>query len=129
HFGDYTFRLTHDLGEHDRITLFAIGAYDHEEDASENLVPVDSQFHRIDLRYDHRWSSGSVRVATTLGYDRTSGNVPSTTAETVASTSARVRVELNQRFGRAAELSAGADAMTSHFTYGFPSLGPPRAPR
>ena len=119
HYGDYTFRWTHSLSDSDRISLFALGAYDHEEDSSENLVPIDSQFHRIDLRYDHLWATGSLRVATTFGYDRTSGNVPESVDETVESTSARVRVELAQRFGSGAELSAGADANAIHYQYGI----------
>ena len=118
HYGDYTFRWTQKLTDSDRISLFVLGAYDHEEDSSENLVPIDSQFHRVDLRYDHKWSTGSVRVATTFGYDRTSGNVPASVDETVESTSARVRMELAVRLGAAAELSAGADANAFHYAYG-----------
>jgi TonB-dependent Receptor Plug Domain len=115
HFGDYTFRWTRSLSDADRISLFALGAYDHEEDKTQSLVPIDSQFHRIDLRYDHKWASGSVRVATTFGYDRTTGNVPADVAETVTSTSARFRFELLQRLGSGAELSAGADAVALHY--------------
>jgi hypothetical protein len=127
-FGDYTFRLTQALGDHDRVSLYALGAYDHEEDRSENLVPIDSQFHRVDLRYDHRWTTGSLRVATTLGYDRTSGNVPSTSAETVASTSARLRFELLQRFGTVADLSAGADVNSTHYGFTYTQLSPATSP-
>jgi hypothetical protein len=119
HYGDYTFRWTQSLSDSDRISLFALGAYDHEEDTSQNLVPVDSQFHRIDLRYDHRWATGSLRVATTFGDDRTSGNVPDSVAETVESTSARVRLELALRLGAAADLSVGADANAIHYGYGL----------
>jgi hypothetical protein len=118
HYGDYTFRWTRSLSDSDRISLFALGAYDHEEDKTQSLVPIDSQFHRIDLRYDHRWSTGSLRVATTFGYDRTSGNVPASVDETVESTSARFRVELLERLGAHAELSAGADADALHYAYG-----------
>ncbi len=119
HYGDYTFRWTHSLSDSDRISLFALGAYDHEEDSSQNLVPINSQFHRIDLRYDHRWATGSLRVATTFGYDRTSGNVPESVDETVESTSTRLRVELAQRLGSGANLSAGADANAVHYAYGL----------
>jgi hypothetical protein len=118
-YGDYSVRVGRKLSPHDRISVFALGAFDHEEDASQSLVPVDSQFHRIDLRYDHTWSSGSLRVATTYGYERTSGDVPSSFAEMVDSRSARLRFELLQRFGDAAELSAGADATTSHYGFGY----------
>lgn len=119
HYGDYTFRWSRSLTDSDRVSLLAFGAYDHEEDSSQNLVPIDSQFHRIDLRYDHRWSTGSLRVATTFGYERTSGNVPASVAETVALTSARFRVELVEHFGAGADLSAGADAAGRDYAYGL----------
>jgi outer membrane receptor protein involved in Fe transport len=54
HFGDYTFRWTRSLTDTDRISLFALGGYDHEEDKTQSLVPIDSEFHRVDLRYDHK---------------------------------------------------------------------------
>jgi hypothetical protein len=119
HYGDYTFRWTRSLTDSDRISLFALGAYDHEEDSTQSLVPINSQFHRIDLRYDHRWATGSLRVATTFGYDRTSGNVPASVAETVESKSARFRVELLEHLGAAADLSAGADANALDYAYGL----------
>ncbi len=109
-YGDYTARLTRALGRSDAISLFAIGGYDHEQDSSQNLIPVAAQFHRIDLRYDHRWATGSLRVATTFGYDRTSQLEPTGPSETVTSVSGRLRLELEQRFGQGAHLSAGMDA-------------------
>jgi hypothetical protein len=118
HFGDYTVRWTQRLSDVDRITLFVLGAYDREQDSTLNLVPIDSQFHRVDLRYDRTWSTGSLRLATTFGYDRTAGNVPESPAEVVTSTSERVRLELRQRLGQAAELSAGADANAIHYAFG-----------
>jgi hypothetical protein len=119
HYDDYTFRFTRSLTESDRVSLFVLGAYDREQDSSQSLVPIDSQFHRVDLRYDHLWTSGSLRVATTFGYDRTSGNVPASVAETVEQTSARFRIELALRFGAVAVLSAGADATGSDYAYGY----------
>jgi hypothetical protein len=119
HYGDYTFRWSRSLTESDRVSLLAFGGYDHEEDSSQALVPIDSQFHRIDLRYDHRWSTGSLRVATTFGYDRTTGNVPASAAETVGATSARFRVELVEHLGASADLSAGADATALDYAYGL----------
>jgi hypothetical protein len=107
-YGDYTTRITHALTRADSISLFAIGAYDREQDASQNLTPVSSQFHRVDLRYDHRWGSGSVRLATTFGYDRTSDLSSNGPIET--SVSSRFRLELDQRFGDAVRVSAGIDA-------------------
>jgi hypothetical protein len=109
-YGDYTTRLTHALTSHDSISLYALGAYDREEDSSQNLVPVSTQFHRIDIRYDHRWTGGSLRLATTLGYDRTSDIGGIGSGETASEMIGRVRLEVNQRYGDAVRLSAGVDA-------------------
>ncbi len=127
-FWDYTIRLTHRFNDHDSVSVLALGAYDHEEDSSQNLVPIDSQFHRVDLRYDHKWSTGSLRIATTFGYDRTSGNIPASEAETVNSTSGRFRVELQQRFGRFAELSTGADVNVTHYAFALDQVSDTPAP-
>jgi hypothetical protein len=121
-YGDYTARLTHALGETDGISFFAIGSYDREEDASQNLIPIASQFHRFDLRYDHRWADGAVRVATTLGYDRTSD---SSSTETVTSVSGRLRLELEERFSAAMRLSAGADFNSTQNSYDYSGLVEP----
>jgi hypothetical protein len=116
-YGDYTSRLTHALSRSDTVSLFAIGAYDHEQDASQNLIPISSQFHRLDLRYDHRWAEGSVRVATTFGYDRTSDMASAGPGETATSVSGRLRLELEQQLGAGARLWAGADATGTRSTY------------
>jgi outer membrane receptor protein involved in Fe transport len=122
-YGDYTVRLAHRLTEHDTISLFAIGGFDHLEDASQQLPPVNSQFHRIDLRYDHRWEGGSFRVATTFGVDHTQG-INNFESETAASTTGRLRFELDQRIGTQLRLVAGADANTSHYAFGSTIAGP-----
>ncbi len=124
---DYTTRVTHALSDHDAISLFVIGAYDHEQDASQDLTPVDSQFHRIDLRYDHRWSGGSLRLASTFGYDRTS-TLFTNSNQVATETSGRLRLELDQRLGRDARLSAGADANAAHYLYAFTGPGAVTAP-
>ena len=127
-YGDYTARVTHALTDADTISLFAIGAYDREEDRTHNLLPFDSQFHRADLRYDHRWVGGSVRVAATAGYDRTSRELSTPTRETVVATGGRLRFALQQRLGTAARLSAGADANATHYMSAFSGPSPETLP-
>jgi len=119
---DYTARLTHELTGSDSVSLFAIGGYDHEEDSSNNLTPVDSQFHRLDVRYDHRWKGGSLRLAATFGHDRTitlftDGNQVGT------STSGRMRLAVDQRFGPDVRLLAGADANAAYNVLGYIGAG------
>jgi hypothetical protein len=116
-YGDYTARLTRKLSAADAVSLFAIGAYDTERDESGQLLPVDTRFHRVDLRYDHTWRDGRFRVATTIGDDRTAArtfgllSTPFSIGanDALTETSVRVRFELAQRLG-SARLSAGVDA-------------------
>jgi hypothetical protein len=117
-YGDYTFRLTRQLSDADAVSLFAIGSYDTERDQSGQLLPVDTRFQRIDLRYDHAWTDGRIRLATTFGDDRTAARTfgllstpfSAGSNEALTETSVRVRVELSQQLGPAARLSMGADA-------------------
>ncbi|MGD0674604.1 MAG: TonB-dependent receptor [Polyangiaceae bacterium] len=118
HYGDYTFRLTYRLTESDSLTIFAIGGYDEESD-TQNFSPIDSQFHRLDLRFDRRWVDGSLRVGTTLGFDRTQQSFESGSDEIVSETSARLRVEIEERLGRAAYLSAGVDGNAERYGYAY----------
>ena len=55
--------------------MFAFGAYDYlgQKDSSGEHPLFDTTFHRLDLRYDHRFAGrkDSVRQAITLGWDET----------------------------------------------------------
>lgn len=80
-YADYQGRMTYRLGPEERFTVFAFGAYDYlasigEEDGAEVTdVLLDSDFHRLDLRYDRddAASGARVRSALTLGLDRSRG--------------------------------------------------------
>jgi hypothetical protein len=119
---DYMARVTHRLTDVDTVSVLAIGAYDHEQDASQDLTPVDSQFHRVDLRYDHRWTDGSMRLAMTLGHDRTA-TLFTDANQIVTDTSARLRLEFEQRLGPGTRLTGGVDASDADYQYGFTGLG------
>jgi hypothetical protein len=112
-YGDYTLRAMRQLGASDALSILALGSFDSEHDASGSLVPVDTVFHRVDLRYDHRWRDGSLRVAATFGSDRTATRLATLATETVQATSARLRLELSQGLGTALRVVAGADADAS----------------
>jgi hypothetical protein len=121
-YGDYSARVVHRLGDRDAISVFAIGGYDHLVDDSGQLPTVDTQFHRVDLRFDHAWSSGTLRVAGTFGYDRSSrplATSDTSSSEIASATSGRFRVELVERLGVDARLSAGADVVTTHYSDEF----------
>lgn len=70
---DYQVRAGYDLGENDRISVFGFGSYDYlgERTPTGTLTLFGTEFHRIDVRHDHRLgSAGNVRTAVTLGLDR-----------------------------------------------------------
>jgi len=107
---DYSTRITHALGDTDVLSVFVFGARDHLQDEAQRLEPIDTQFHRADIRYDHRWHGGSFRIATTYGYDRTAqAGVETDSTEIVKATSTRVRTELRQRLSSTLDARAGGD--------------------
>ena len=70
---DYQARASYQLTPDDRIGVFSFGSYDYlgERTATENVTLFGTEFHRVDLRYDHRLGDrGSFRTAVTLGLDR-----------------------------------------------------------
>ena len=64
---DYQARATWALGQRDCVGLLAFGSHDHAaENGSETLA---SDFHRLDLRYEHEFGDAArLRVATTAGW-------------------------------------------------------------
>lgn len=76
-YADYQARAVHRFSQGDRLTLFAFGAWDYLATVTETDGPPDldvllnSDFHRIDLRYDHNMTSGGTLTgAVTLGMDQ-----------------------------------------------------------
>ena len=90
-YADYQGRYTTKTGPRTRITITTFGSYDYlatvnhsaglgafkngsppEVESRDTLI--DSDFHRVDLRYDHELASGGkLVVATTFGLDRSRG--------------------------------------------------------
>jgi hypothetical protein len=76
------------------------------------------QFHRADLRWDRRTSAtGHLRVALTLGYDRSAtGNLSGTdNSSYIESGTFGVRMEWADRLGADADVLLGADAVMSPY--------------
>ncbi|MGK3993022.1 TonB-dependent receptor plug domain-containing protein [Sorangium sp. So ce1024] len=83
-YGDYQVRMVNRLGPEERFTVLAFGAYDYlariegsdesddDNGAEARNVLLDSDFHRVDLRYDRddAASGARVRAALTLGLDQ-----------------------------------------------------------
>jgi hypothetical protein len=71
---DYQARVSYDFTPRDTVTLFAFGARDFlgDKQDGQDRTLVDTTFHRVDLRYDHKLGPGSTyRQAFTFGFDRT----------------------------------------------------------
>ena len=124
---DYQARATYDLTPRDRIGVFAFGADDFlgQKAAGTTQTLFGTQFHRVDLRYDHRLDAGTLRTAVTTGLDLTDvGNGQSVLDRLVG-----VRTELEQRLSPDALLRTGLDAVTDTYDVIFPpaTLGPSEA--
>jgi hypothetical protein len=116
---DYQVHASYDLTPSDVIGVFAFGALDFAGDKSgsgvlSNNAPEvgTTQFHRIDLRYDHVFSANTrLRVATTLGYDRSA-----LSGGTLSDKSVAARMELQHRLGTSDLLRVGADVGVDGYT-------------
>lgn len=74
---DYQLRAARRLTDKDSVGAFAFGAYDYlgEKQEGDTETLLGTEFHRLDLRYDHRPSDDEhLRVAVLLGVDRTRGD-------------------------------------------------------
>lgn len=125
---DYQGRATWKLGNRDTIGLFAFGSHDYlatrspsgDPEASKELIEqLVSDFHRLDLRYDHALSDGRVRVALTGGYDR-QGATPTY----VTNRSAGARLEVEQRLTPTLRFRGGADAHFDNYRLKLTRQGP-----
>lgn len=67
---DYQARLAYNASRHNRFTLFAFGGFDHLGNNELHQTLFDVQFHRVDLRVDHRSETSRARLALTLGVDK-----------------------------------------------------------
>lgn len=138
---DYQVRGRWRATDRDELGAFVFGSFDM---LSESGTAIGVQFHRADLRWDHRTSpTGRLRLALTLGYDELSEAVTTTTSVqtgspfsptvmTATSTSTAairsgmfgLRTEWTDRIGRAAEARVGADVVLEPYNVAVPGLTP-----
>lgn len=131
---DYQTRVTWDLGDDDTIGAFAFGSYDflgdHDEDTDVTKTIFATQFHRVDLRWDHRLPKrGKMRVAATIGIDETGTDQ----LQGVRDRLFGVRMLLEQPVEKDVLVRGGLDTMFDHydladreFAQRSSSLYPPR---
>ncbi|MFZ5892743.1 MAG: TonB-dependent receptor domain-containing protein [Myxococcota bacterium] len=104
---DYQARFGVRVGERGNVSVFAFGSHDYLAHREQNREVEDmvSDFHRLDLRYDHALRDGGMRVAATLGHDR-QGSDPTY----LKNRSAALRFQFDQRVSSALRVRAGSEA-------------------
>jgi hypothetical protein len=102
---DYQVLTSYELSRDDTIGIFAFGADDFVGD-QDRINFAGTQFHRVDLRYDHVFGSGTrSRTAVTFGYDHSLA-----TGGTISDRSIVIREEIEQRLGASGTVRFGLDA-------------------
>jgi TonB family protein len=119
---DYQARVSYALGDNDSVTLFGFGAFDYlaeeQEDGSTRTI-FGTEFHRLDLRYDHQPSRRTrARTALTVGVDRTRAEEDFSVVDRMLA----VRSELNHRVSRQALWRGGVDTVMDVYTVELPPL-------
>jgi hypothetical protein len=110
---DYQARASYDVGAEDRLSVFAFGGYDYlgQRTPTETLTLFGTEFHRIDLRHDHKLPGGRLRTAVTLGLDRSDVSQDRSTRDRLLA----MRTELEQRISDDVMVRAGTDVQLDRF--------------
>jgi hypothetical protein len=124
---DYQARLNFKVTPRDSLTVFAFGAHDFLGTKSQEVTDrktgamslmaaatlFDTTFHRVDLRYDHRFGGPEdrIREAVTLGYDQTSFAQGAFVNDYLIS----ARSEITKRASESVLVRAGLDAQLDDY--------------
>lgn len=106
---DYQLRAGYRLGSADELSVFAFGSFDYfgEDTSARDDSMFSTEFHRIDLRHEHAFSSTSrLRSAVTWGFDRT--RVAENTGYAL-DRRLQLRSTFESRLGPGVRLTAGVD--------------------
>lgn len=122
-YGDYQGRVRYDLTSKDTLEVLAFGSSDYatnkvmvdelnEDDEwvryEKTKTVIDVAFHRLDLRWNRRWGTGTARTALMFGRDNTGladGQVD------VRTNLVGTRTEVRQQVSGVLRMSAGADVL------------------
>lgn len=105
---DYQTRVAWRVTRDDTLSVSAFGSFDYlgaETDGKFQDI-FSTQFHRLDLRWDHKIPDGRMRLATTLGYDVTGAASTVGVRDRVLGT----RFDMDKKLGPELLFRAGADA-------------------
>lgn len=125
---DYQARTTWKLGARDTLGLFGFGSHDylatrspsHDPEARKHLnEQFVSDFHRLDLRYDHAMTDGRLRLAVTGGYDSQGAEPTYMTDHSLGA-----RIEIEQLLADNLRFRGGADARLDHYRLRITRQGP-----
>lgn len=117
---DYQLRGSYDIGEKDRIGVFAFGSYDFfsvkdaEDDEEEGL---GTEFHRVDFRHQRVIDANTtLKSSVTLGYDRTGQETLDDDSLDVVDLSIAARTRLEHRSSDKLFYRAGADFLFDDYS-------------
>lgn len=125
---DYQARATWKLSANDTIGVFAFGSHDYLANRSPSSDPelrdkyqeqFVSDFHRVDLRYDHAMSDGRLRLAVTGGYDSQGAEPTYATNRLLGA-----RLEVEQKFAETVRFRGGADGQLDRYRMRVTARGP-----
>ena len=113
---DYQARVNFKVTPRDTLTVFAFGAHDFlgtKDQTGDVTTLFDTTFHRLDLRYDHRFGGPDdrIREAITLGFDNTTF-APGTFVDDYL---IAARSEITKRVSDSVLVRAGLDAQLDAF--------------
>ena len=114
---DYQARLAYNVTQHDRVSAFSFGAFDHLGNNKLHQTLFVVQFHRLDLRWDHRTETSRARLAVTLGADERLNSDEGDPGPNGISKTKQigVRFEASQRLTHDAELRGGVDGNVERY--------------
>jgi TonB family protein len=124
---DFQSRVTYDITDHDRVSLFSFGAYDFLSSTKNDIETVlfGTEFYRVDARYDARLpGGGNIRTAVTWGFDRTQVADGRNTQDMLYGT----RVELSRPLDDNVTLRAGLNLQHDDYSADDPQYVDPDDP-
>ena len=123
---DYQARASWRVGDRDALGVFAFGGHDYLATPSPSGDPTArpieqfvSDFHRVDLRYDHALARGRVRIALTGGHDR-QGAAPTY----ITDSSAGIRLEIQDKIASSLRVRGGAGLSLDRYGFRQNPTGP-----
>jgi TonB family protein len=122
---DYQARLSYAVTARDRLTAFGFGASDLLRNRARPTPLFDTGFNRLDLRWDHNFEHGRMRLALTGATDRvfSAPDDPDALGSAKKSTGLRLRWELEHDVLEGLLWRVGADVGAEHFTLDRAPLG------